>query len=158
VWWYSLRFPVVLPGFPCRVNWFFGFAEIGDFRLLFPVCSWCIDSLPIDFCFNSSPTSLRLFMAAWCMCYRGSPGSGCVVNRYCAATRAASGVSCMKSSSSSDSNVLMLLVQSSFLGCSVLLLLCFGSRCLSLLESDVSLYSSQYDLLDALLFSWLLLS
>jgi hypothetical protein len=39
----------------------------------------------------------------------------------------------------------------------VFLLLCFGSRCLSLLESVASLYSSQYDPLDALLFSWLLL-
>jgi hypothetical protein len=82
-------------------------------------------------------------MAAWCMCSHRSLGSGCVVNRYaCAATRAASGVSCMKSSSYSDNNVLMLLVRSSFLGRSVLLLPCFGSQCLFLLESDISLYSS----------------
>jgi hypothetical protein len=67
-------------------------------------------------------------MADWCMCSRGSPGSSCVVNRYaCAATRAASSVSCMKSSSSSDKNVLLLFAQSSFLGRSVLLLMCFGS-------------------------------
>jgi hypothetical protein len=93
------------------------------------------------------------------MCSRGSPGSSCVVNRYaCAATRAASGISCMKSSSSYDNGVLMLFARSSFLGHVVFLLLCFGSQSLSLLESDVSLYSSQYDLLDALLFSWLLLS
>jgi hypothetical protein len=127
-----------------------------DFQLL--VCLWCVDSLPKDFCFNSSPTSPRLFMAAWCMCSRGSPSFGYVVNRYaCAATRAASGVSCMKYSSSSDNNVLMLFVRSYFLGRSILLLLCFGLWCLSLLESDVLLYSSQCDLLDALLFSWFLI-
>jgi hypothetical protein len=35
-------------------------------------------------------------MAAWCMLSHGSPGSGCMVNRYaCAATRAASSVSGM---------------------------------------------------------------
>jgi hypothetical protein len=46
-------------------------------------------------------------------CSRGSPGSGCVVIRYaCAATSAASGVSCTKSSSSS-------------VGCALMLLLCF---------------------------------
>jgi hypothetical protein len=124
-----------------------------DFRLLLSVCSRYVDSLPKDFCFTSSPTSLRLFMAARCMCSHGSPGSGCVVNRYAyATTRAGFGVSCMKSSSLSDNGVLMLFARSSFLGRSVLLLLCLGSRCLSLLESDVSLYSSQYDLLDSLLF------
>jgi hypothetical protein len=77
-----------------------------------------------------------------------------MVNRYaCAATRAASGVSCMKFSSSSDNGTLMLLAHFSSLPCAVFLLLCFGSRCLSLLESDVSLYSFQYDLLDVLLLS-----
>jgi hypothetical protein len=128
-----------------------------DLRLVLPVCSWYIDFFPKDFYFNSSPTNQRLFMAAWCICSCGSPGSGCVVNRYaCAATRAASGVSCMKSSSSSDNGVLMLLARSFFLGYAVLLLLCFGSRCLSSLEPDISLCSSSYDLLDALLFSRLL--
>jgi hypothetical protein len=98
-------------------------------------------------------------MAACCMFSHGSLGSGCVVNRYAyATTKAASGVSCMKFSSSSDGGALILLAWFSFLARDVFLLLCFGSRCLSLLESDVLLYSSQYDLLDALLFSWLLLS
>jgi hypothetical protein len=98
-------------------------------------------------------------MTAWCMCSHGSPVSGCVVNRYaCAATRAASGVSCMKSSSSSDNGASMLFAWSCFLSHFVLLLLCFGSRCLSSLESNVSLSSSQYDLPGALLSSWLLLS
>jgi hypothetical protein len=64
----------------------------------------------------------------------------------------------MKFSSSSGGGALMLLARFSSLGHAVFLLLCFGSRCLSLLELDVSLYSSQYDLLDALLFSSLLLS
>jgi hypothetical protein len=90
-------------------------------------------------------------MAAWCMCSRGSPGSGCVVNRYaCAATKAASGVSCTKFSSSSDNGALMLLVRSSSHPRAAFLLLCFGSQCLSLLESDVSSYSLQFDLLDVL--------
>jgi hypothetical protein len=87
-------------------------------------------------------------MDAWCMCSCGSLGFGCVVNRYaCATTRAASGVSCMKSSSSSDNGLLTFFARSSFLGHYVLLLLCFGLRCLSSLESDISLYSSQYDML-----------
>jgi hypothetical protein len=90
------------------------------------------------------------------MLSRGSSGSSCVVNRYdCAATKAASGVSCIIfSSSSAAKNELRL----SFPDHPVLLLLCFGSRCLSSLDSDVSLYSSHYDLIDALLDSWLLLS
>jgi hypothetical protein len=47
-----------------------------------------------------------------------------MVNRYaCAATGVASGVSCMKSSSSFDNGALMLLAWSSFLSCDVLLLL-----------------------------------
>jgi hypothetical protein len=88
------------------------------------------------------------------MCSRGSLGSGCVVNRYaCAATKAASGVSCIKFSSLSDNDALILLARFSSLLRAVFLLLCFGSRCLSLLESDVSLYLFQYDLLDALLLS-----
>jgi hypothetical protein len=67
-------------------------------------------------------------MAAWCMCSRGSPGSGRMVNRYAyAATRIASGVSYMKSSNSSDNGVLMLFARSYFQGRAVLLLLCFGS-------------------------------
>jgi hypothetical protein len=64
----------------------------------------------------------------------------------------------MKSSSSSDNGVLMLLTRSFFLGCAILLLLCFGSRCLSLLEPYSSLFSSSYDLLDALWFCRLLLN
>jgi hypothetical protein len=74
-----------------------------------------------------------------------------VVNRYaCAATRATSDVSYMKFSSSSDNGALILLTRSSSNPRAVFLLLCFGSRCLSLLESDVSPYSLIYDLLDAL--------
>jgi hypothetical protein len=62
------------------------------------------------------------------MCSRGSSGSRCVVNRYaCAATRAASSISCMKFSSSSGSGALILLAQFSTLGRAVFLLLCFGS-------------------------------
>jgi hypothetical protein len=55
--------------------------------------------------------------------------------------------------SSSNNGALILLARSSSLPHAVFLLLCFGSLCLSLLESDVSLYSFQYDLLDALLLS-----
>jgi hypothetical protein len=62
---------------------------------------------------------------------------------------AASGVSCTKFSSSSDGGALILLARFSSLARDVFLLLCFGSRCLYELESDVSLYSSQYDSLDA---------
>jgi preprotein translocase subunit SecG len=58
-----------------------------------------------------------------------------VVNRYaCAATRAASGVSCMKFFSSSDNGAMILLARFSSLLCVVFLLLCFGSRCLSVMS------------------------
>jgi hypothetical protein len=57
-----------------------------------------------------------------------------MVNRYaCAATRAASGVSCMKFSFSSDKGALILLAHFSSLSHTVFLLVCFSSRCLSLL-------------------------
>jgi hypothetical protein len=46
----------------------------------------------------------------------------------------------------------------SCLGCSALLLLCFGSRCLSSLDPDISLCSSHCVLFAALLDSWLLLN
>jgi hypothetical protein len=73
----------------------------------------------------------------------GSPGSGCVVNRYaCAATRAVSGVIGMilPVSSTVRNDELRFCVPLYFLGCSALLLLCFGLCCLSSL--DVSLHSS----------------
>jgi hypothetical protein len=135
-----LHLPFVPHGFPCRVNWIFGFVEIGTFSFFF------LSALDVlaPFLKIFALTHLRLvrgFLWPLDACFsRRSPGSDCVVNRYaCATTMATSGVSCMKSSCSSDDNVLMLFVRSSFLGHSVLLLLCFGSRCLSLLDSDVLL-------------------
>jgi hypothetical protein len=84
-------------------------------------------------------------MAAWCMLSRGSPGSGCMVNRYaCITTRAASSVSGMilRVLSIVKNDELKICVRFSLSGRSVFLLLCFGSRCPSLLDCDVSLCSS----------------
>jgi hypothetical protein len=107
------------------------------------------------------PINLRPFMAAWCMLSRGSPGSGCMVNRYaCIATRASSSISGMilPISSIVKNDELKFCVRFSLSGRSIFLLLCFGSRCLSLLDCDVSLRSSHCVLFVVPLDSRLLLS
>jgi hypothetical protein len=62
------------------------------------------------------------------------------------------------SSSIVENDELGFFTRLSFIGRSVLHLLCFGSRCLSSLDSNVPLYSSHCGPLDALLDSWLLLN
>jgi hypothetical protein len=86
----------------------------------------CVAFFSRRFPLNLSSTNPRLHIAAWCMCSRGSLGFGCVVSRYaCAATNAASGVSCTNSSSSSSGFALCFLC--SFLLLSVLLSSCCAS-------------------------------
>jgi hypothetical protein len=81
-------------------------------------------------------------MVAWCMLSCGSRGSGCVVNMYaCAATRAASGM-ILPISSTDKNDELRFCVRFSLFGRYAFPLLCFGSRCLSSLDCDVSLCSS----------------
>jgi hypothetical protein len=113
-----------------------------ELHLYFPFCFslQLVDFISSTFSLILFFTIPRLRVAAWCISSRGSPGSGLLVSKYaCAAINAASGVSCMKSSSSSSNCGVGFLEYLSSLLCAVAPLLCFGSPCLSLLYSESSL-------------------